>query len=75
MLVYAEMLRDEMKRQTTEAAEAQKELQQMVIYMKNLAETRIERGEPDAASAILSQIQQFAPDDEEIKKLLDQIKQ
>lgn len=75
MLVYAEMLRDEMKRQTTEAAEAQKELQQMVIYMKNLAETRIERGEPDAARAILSQIQQFAPDDEEIKKLLDQIKQ
>ena len=47
----------------------------MVIYMKNLAETRIERGEPDAARAILSQIQQFAPDDEEIKKLLDQIKQ
>lgn len=75
MLVYAEMLRDEMKRQTTEAAEAQKELQQMVIYMKNLAETRIERGELDAARAILNQIQQFAPDDEEIKRLLDQIKQ
>ena len=69
------MLRDEMKRQTTEAAEAQKELQQMVIYMKNLAETRIEREELDAARAILSQIQQFAPDDEEIKRLLDQIKQ
>ena len=64
-----------MKRQTTEAAEAQKELQQMVIYMKNLAETRIEREELDAARAILSQIQQFAPDDEEIKRLLDQIKQ
>lgn len=75
MLVYAKMLRDEMKRQTTEAAEAQKELQQMVIYMKNLAETRIEREELDAARAILSQIQQFAPDDEEIKRLLDQIKQ
>ena len=71
MLVYAKMLRDEMKRQTTEAAEAQKELQQMVIYMKNLAETRIEREELDAARAIFSQIQQFAPDDEEIKRLLD----
>lgn len=43
--------------------------------MKNLAETRIEREELDAARAILSQIQQFAPDDEEIKRLLDQIKQ
>lgn len=73
MLAYAEMIRDRMQQQITEAKEAQKELQQMVISLKNIAKQKLESGEIVAAKAILSQVQQYAPDDEEIKSLLDKM--
>lgn len=74
LIVYAEMLRDEIQRQENEKAIAKKELQQMVVYMKNLAKTRLERGETDIAKTILEQVVQYAPEDEEIKHLLVQLK-
>ena len=75
MLTYAEMVRNRMQRQITEAKEAQKELQQMIISLKNIAKQKLESGENVAAKAILSQVQQYAPDDDEIKTLLHNLEE
>ena len=58
-----------------EAKEAQEELQQMVISLKNIAKQKLESGETAAAKAILSQVQQYAPDDDEIKTLLHNLEE
>ena len=73
MLVYAEMLRDEMKKQTVEADEAKKELLQMASALKEMAKKQIAQENIDAAKQILLQTQQYVPEDEEIKNLLEQI--
>lgn len=73
MIAYAAMLRDEVQRQEVEADTAKKELQQMITYLKTLAQTRMERGEADIAKAILEQVVQYAPEDKEIKSLLAQL--
>ena len=73
MIAYAAMLRDEVQRQEAEADTAKKELQQMITYLKTLAQTRMERGEADIAKAILEQVVQYAPEDKEIKSLLAQL--
>ena len=75
MLTYAEMVRNKMQQQITEAKEAQEELQQMVISLKNIAKQKLESGETAAAKAILSQVQQYAPDDDEIKTLLHNLEE
>lgn len=75
MLAYAEMVRNRMQQQLTEANEAQKELQQMIISLKNIAKQKLESGETVAAKAILSQVQQYAPDDDEIKTLLHNLEE
>ena len=64
-----------MQQQLTEANEAQKELQQMIISLKNIAKQKLESGETVAAKAILSQVQQYAPDDDEIKTLLHNLEE
>ena len=75
ILTYAEMVRNRMQQQITEAKEAQKELQQMIISLKNIAKQKLESGETVAAKAILSQVQQYAPDDDEIKTLLHNLEE
>lgn len=75
MLTYAEMVRNKMQQEITEANEAQKELQQMVITLKNMAKQKLESGENVAAKAILSQVQQYVPDDDEIKTLLHNLEE
>ena len=47
----------------------------MIISLKNIAKQKLESGETVAAKAILSQVQQYAPDDDEIKKLLHNLEE
>ena len=70
---YAEMFRDELKKRTKEAEEAQDELLKMAESLKSVAKLRMERGEYEAAKLILQQTQQYVPGDEEIKALLQKI--
>lgn len=70
---YAEMYRDELKKRTKEAEEAQDELLKMAESLKSVAKLRMERGEYEAAKLILQQTQQYVPGDEEIKALLQKI--
>lgn len=70
---YAEMYRDELKKRTKEAEEAQDELLKMAESLKSVAKLRMERGEYEAAKLILQQTQQYVPEDEEIKALLQKI--
>ncbi len=67
---YAEMYRDELKKRTKEAEEAQDELLKMAESLKSVAKLRMERGEYEAAKLILQQTQQYVPEDEEIKSIL-----
>ena len=70
---YAEMFRDELKKRTKEAEKAQDELLKMAESLKSVAKLRMERGEYEAARLILQQTQQYVPEDEEIKALLQKI--
>ena len=47
----------------------------MIISLKNIAKQKLESGENVAAKAILSQVQQYAPDDDEIKTLLHNLEE
>lgn len=73
MLAYAEMLRDAIQKQTAEADEAKKELLQMASSLKEMAKKQLEQGNIAVAKQILLQTQQYVPEDEEIKNLLEQI--
>lgn len=73
LLVYAEMLRDEMKKQTVEADEAKKELLQMASTLKEMAKKQITLGNVEAAKQILLQTQQYVPEDEEIRNILKEL--
>lgn len=70
MLVYAEMLRDEIKKQSVEVNEAKKELLQMASTLKEMAKKQITLGNVEAAKQILLQTQQYVPEDEEIRNIL-----
>ncbi len=70
MLVYAEMLRDKMKKQSVEMDEAKKELLQMASTLKEMAKKQITLGNVEAAKQILLQTQQYVPEDEEIRNIL-----
>lgn len=70
MLVYAKMLRDEMKKQSVEVDEAKKELLQMASTLKKMAKKQITLGNVEAAKQILLQTQQYVPEDEEIRNIL-----
>ena len=74
MLVYAEMLRDELQRQNAEADAAKQELLQMAESLKTMAKAQISQGNMEAAKQILLQTSQYVPEDEEIKTLLEQMK-
>ena len=73
MLVYAEMLRDEMKKQSVEADEAKKELLQMAFTLKEMAKYQLAQGNIDVAKQILLQTQQYVPEDEEIRNILEKL--
>lgn len=73
MLAYAEMLRDTIKKQAVEADEAKKELLQMASSLKEMAKKQLEQGNAAVAKQILLQTQQYVPEDEEIKILLEQM--
>ncbi|MDE5591210.1 MAG: hypothetical protein K2J60_19050, partial [Acetatifactor sp.] len=71
---YAKMYRDEVKNQNQNADEAQMELRYIIATLKRKAKQEIEREEYRAAREILVQVQQCAPDDEEVKELLRKLK-
>ncbi len=73
MLVYAEMLRDELQRKNAEADAAKQELLQMVSSLKIMAKNQITQGNTEAAKQILLQIQQYVPADAEIKEIFKKI--
>ena len=75
MLVYAEMLRDELQCQNAEADVAKQELLQMAESLKTMAKVQMSQGKVEAAKQILLQTSQYVPEDEEIKTLLEQMKQ
>lgn len=70
---YAQSWRDEMQRRNREAEEAQSELAGLVKNLKIMAKLQMERKEYQAAKEILLQIQRCLPEDEEVKRLLEQI--
>ncbi len=69
---YAKMLRDEVQNRDRELSEAQVELRHLVATLKRTARLQLEKGETQAAREILLQVQQCAPEDEEVKELLEQ---
>ncbi len=71
---YATMYRDEVQNRSQNADEAQVELRYLIATLKRKAKQQIEREEYQAAKEILIQVQQCAPEDEEVKKLLEQLK-
>lgn len=73
MLVYAEMLRDEIQRKNAEATVARRELLRMADSLKTMAKIQISQKNIDVAKQILLQIQQYIPDDVEIKDILKQL--
>lgn len=74
MLVYAEMIRDELQRQNVEADVAKQELLQMAESLKTMAKVQMSQGNMEAAKQILLQTRQYVPEDEEIEALLEQMK-
>lgn len=71
---YAKMYRDEVQNRSQNTDEAQVELRYLIATLKRKAKQQIEREEYQAAREILLQIHQCAPEDEEVKKLLEQLK-
>lgn len=67
---YAEKLKENVQNRDQEAEKARQEMEVLVSSLKTTARLRMERGEYQVAREILIQIQQYAPEDEEIKELL-----
>lgn len=72
MGAYAKLYRDEASRQNSGAKNEQQELMKIVETLKFTARMQIKKGQYEAAREILLQVQQCAPGDEEVKKLLRQ---
>lgn len=70
---FAKMVRDEIQRRDREADEAQGELRRLIGTLKKAARMQIESGGYQAAKEILLQIQQCAPEDEEVRELLQKL--
>lgn len=70
---YAKMYRDEIQRRSREAEETQTELAGLIQSLKLEARMRIRSGDFQTAKEILCQIQQCAPEDEEVRNLLQKI--
>lgn len=71
---YAKMFRDEVQNRSQNTDEEQAELRYLIATLKRKAKQQIEREEYQAAREILLQVQQCAPEDEEVKELLEQLK-
>ena len=69
---YAKMLRDDVQKRGREADEAQSELRRLIATLKKAARMQLDAGQPQAAREILLQVQQCAPEDEEVRELLEQ---
>lgn len=70
---YAKMLRDDVQERNQEAGEAQAELCRLIATLKKAARMQINAGEYQAAKNILLQVQQCAPEDAEVRELLEQV--
>jgi len=70
---YAKMLRDDVKQRESESSEAQVELRYLIATLKKTAKQQMESGNLTEAKQILLQVQQCAPNDEEVKELLGRI--
>jgi len=70
---FAKMLRDEVKERSREVDEAQAELSRLIATLKKAARMQIAAGEVQAAREILVQIQQCAPEDAEVKEMLNRM--
>lgn len=68
---YAKMLRDDVQKRGREADEAQSELRRLIATLKKAARMQLEAGQAQAAREILLQVQQCAPEDEEVRELLE----
>lgn len=70
---YAKMLRDDVQKRDREANEAQVELRRLIAALKKAAKMQLEAGQYQAAKDILLQVQQCAPEDAEVKALLERL--
>lgn len=70
---YAKMIRDEIQRRDREADEAQGELRRVIAALKKAARVQIAGGAYQAAKEILLQVQQCAPEDDEVRQLLEKV--
>ena len=70
---YAEYLKEEIQKKNAAQEAEQEELHQLVQKLKGIAAEQIKRGAAQEAKAILMQIQNCAPGDAEVGKMLAQI--
>lgn len=70
---YAKMLRDDVQQREREADEAQAEMRRIISALKKAAKQQIAAGNTQAARDILLQVQQCAPEDAEVRELLDSL--
>lgn len=70
---YAKMYRDEVQRRSREAEKEQLEFIRLVNSLKATAGLQLERKEYQAAKEILLQVQQCVPEDDEVRRMLEQI--
>ena len=70
---YAEVLKKKVQNREREAEKAKRELEGLIRTLKTAAKLRIERKEYQTAKEILIQVRQCAPEDEEVRELLERI--
>lgn len=72
---FAKMIREEIQNRSREADEAQSELRRLIATLKKAARVQIENGAYQAAREILLQVQQCAPEDDEVRELLQKVRE
>lgn len=72
---YAKMFKDDVQKREKEAGEAQTELRRLIATLKKAAKMQLESGAYETARDILLQIRQCAPEDGEVKVLLEQVQE
>ena len=70
---FAKMIREEIQNRSREADEAQSELRRLIATLKKAARVQIENGAYQAAREILLQVKRCAPEDDEVRELLQKV--
>ena len=70
---FAKMIRDEIQNRDKEANEAQSELRRVIATLKKAARVQMAGGAYQTAKEILLQVQQCAPEDDEVRELLQKV--